>query len=222
MGFGGAGGNGAGVQQRMANTPLAVDELVTESAAVAQEVAVDLVVVAGQDAPEHSVPFAGVGVTADAAVDADRRRKLQVPLAGVMALQRLVREHAGRADLDEVPAEFAFQEAVLVTAEEDDIARREGVQVGPARVLAIEAHAAVALDTAVHLVIDEGPQVLITKRTFVEFVLTATVPGHDRHVLEVTLAAFIAHWAVMRMVQHEPFDDPRAERRRFRIGDGDA
>ena len=101
-------------QHRLPDAPLAVDELVAVAAAVAEEVAVDLAVVAVADAAQRAVALARDGVAAEAAVHADRRRRLQIPLARVVLLQRLVGEDAGRADLDQVAAELALQHAVLV------------------------------------------------------------------------------------------------------------
>ena len=78
-------------------------------------------VVAVQDPAQRAVPLTGDGVAAEAAVHADRRRGLEVPLARVVLLERLVREHAGGADLDQVAAELAFERAVFVPAEIDVI-----------------------------------------------------------------------------------------------------
>ncbi len=140
---------------RLADAPVAVDELVAVPAAVAQEVAVDLAVEAVADAPQHAVPLAGDRVAAQAAVHADRRGGLEVPLAGVVLLERLVGEDAGGADLHQVAAELAFQRAVRVAAEVDVVVPAQDVEVAPAGVVAVEPHAAVALDAAVHLVVDE-------------------------------------------------------------------
>ena len=96
-----------------------IDEFVAEAAAVAEEVAVHLAVVAVADAPQRSVALAGDGVAAHAAVDADRGRGLQVPLPRVVLLEGLVGEDARGADLHEVAAELVLQGAVLVAAEID-------------------------------------------------------------------------------------------------------
>jgi hypothetical protein len=137
-------------------------------------------------------------------------------------LQGLIGEHAGGADFHQVAAEFVLQNAIFVTAEEDRVARRETRSDRAARVVAIVAHAAVTLDAPVHLMIHQRTQVLIAKRALVEFVTAIVVTRHHRHILQVTLAALIAHRAVMRMIQHEPFDNAGAERGRFGIVDGDA
>jgi hypothetical protein len=98
----------------------------------------------------------------------------------------------------------------------------EYVQISAARVISIEPDAAVALDAAVHLMIDEGAEVLVLVRPFFEPGPAVGVAGHDRHILEVTLATFVADRAVMRVVHHKPFDDACAEGLRLGIVYGDA
>ena len=87
-----------------------------------------------------------------------------------------------------------------MTAKKDRVPRCESVQILAARVVAIIANTAVALDAPVHLMIHQRAQVLIAKRSFVEFVTAVVMTCHHRHVLQVTLAALIAHRAVMRMI----------------------
>ena len=88
-----------------------VDVGVAEAPAVAEPHLVDVAVVAARDAAQLAVPRPGVHVAAQPAVLAHGRRRLQVPLARVVPRQRLVGEHAGGADLDEVAAELALQRA---------------------------------------------------------------------------------------------------------------
>src|SRR5580700_4958802 len=97
------------IEHRLQNTLRAVDELIAKSAAVAQEVAVHLVVVAIDHAAQSSIALAGVRVAAESAVHANRRRKLLVPLARVMMFQSLIGEYSGGADLDQVTAELVLE-----------------------------------------------------------------------------------------------------------------
>src|SRR5690606_14658698 len=120
-----------------------------ETAAVAKEVAVDLVVVAVHHATQRAVALAGRDVAAHAAAGADGGRGLQVPLAHVALAEGLVREDAGRAHLGQVAGEFAFQRAVRGPAEIGVVVRGLGHEVGATGVVAVEAHAAVAGDAAV-------------------------------------------------------------------------
>src|SRR5208337_3164665 len=174
------------------------------------------------DAPQSAIALTGIDVAAQSTMDADRRSKLLVPLAGVMVLQGFVGEYARRTDFNEVPAELILQDAVFAPAEEHRVARGESVQIFAARVVAVIAHAAVTLDASVRLMIHQRAQVLVAKRALVEFVASGVMTGHDGHVLQMALAAFIAHRAVMRVIQHESFNDARAEHGSLRIRDRDA
>jgi hypothetical protein len=106
-------------------------------------------------------------------------------------------------------------------AEKDNIARRKRIQVVPARIVAIIAYATVALDAAVHLMIHQRAEILIAKRALVELVAAGGVACHHRHVLQMTLAAFIAHRTVMGMIQHQALDDGGTECDGLRIVDRD-
>ena len=48
------------------------------------------------------------------------------------------------------------------------------------------------------------------------------MPGHHRHVLQMAFAAFVAHRAVVGMIDHQPLDDAGPESLRLRIVDGNA
>jgi hypothetical protein len=89
------------------------------------------VVVTVDDAAQRPIALAGIRVAAESAVHANRGSELLVPLAGVVALQGLIGEHAGGTDFDQVAAEFVLQNAIFVTAEEDRVPRRERVQIVP-------------------------------------------------------------------------------------------
>jgi hypothetical protein len=196
-----------------------VHELEAEAAAVAEEHLVDVAV----EAPLHTAQLAVArrqrGRAAEAAVRAHRRRRLQVPLARVAARERLVVEHAGRADLDEVAAELALQRAALGAAEVHLVAQAEWAEVAAAGVLVVEARAAVAGDAAVELVGDERPEVLVLEGPLAPAVAPVAVPGHDRHVLQVALAALVADRAVVRVAQHHELDHLGAEADRLGVED---
>ncbi len=81
--------------------------------------------------------------------------------------------------------------------------------------------AAVAGDAAVHLVTDEGAQLLILVGAFGKAVATAVVAGHYRHVLQVAGAALFTHRAVMGVVGHQPLHHALAKFFSLFILDGD-
>src|SRR6185437_3986728 len=143
------------VQQAVLNTVAVVDELVSETPPVAEEIAVHFVVVPVDDPAQRAITFADTDVATGGAMDTNRRRHLQVPLSCVVAFQRRVREYARRTNLREVAAELAFQNAVLAPAEIHRVAKPEGIQIAPSRVFAVEANATLALNAAVHLVIHQ-------------------------------------------------------------------
>ena len=150
---------------------------------------------------------------------ADRRRRLQVPLAHVPRRERLVVEHAGRADLDEVAAELALERAALGAPEVDPVAQPEDAEVAAAGVVVVEARAAVAGDAAVELVGDEGAEVLVLEGPLEPAVAAVAVAGHHRHVLEVALAALVADRAVVRVAEHHQLDHLGAEADRLLVVD---
>ena len=134
MAFGQRNGNRPPFEQRLADTPFAVDEFVAKPSTVTQEVAVYFVVVAVDDAAERPVALARVRVAAETTVHANRRSELLVPLARVMMLQGFVGEHTGGTDFHQVAAEFILQHAIFAAAEEDlcSATRRRSNRVPPA------------------------------------------------------------------------------------------
>src|SRR5579885_301119 len=102
---------------RLANPLVGVSEFIPEPPAVAQEIAIDRAVVAVHGAADGSVAFGDADVAAQTAMNAEGRRELQVPLAGVMAAEGGIRKDAGRADLDQIAREFAFENAFPLAAE---------------------------------------------------------------------------------------------------------
>ena len=80
------------------------------------------------------------------------------------------------------------------------VAQAEGVEIAAACVVPIEAHAPVALDAPVHLVVDKRAEVLVAEGPLGDAVAPIGVAGHHRHVLQVALAALVADRAIVRVV----------------------
>ena len=198
-------------EERPANPFRPVHELVSEAATVAEKISIHVAVVTIDDSPNRSVALAYGGVAPQPAVDADRRRHLQVPFPRVVTLERLVGKDPGGTNLDQVAGEFALKQAVFAAAEKHLVAQRERVQIVLARVFTVVAHAPVALDAAIHLVSDEGPEVLIAERALGKFIAAVSVARHHGHVLEMALAPFVADRAIVRVALHQPFDDAGAK-----------
>ena len=106
----------------MANPQIAFYELVAESATVAEEVAVHLVVIAIHDAAQCAIPFANSSVATQSAMNADGWCHLEVPLARVVALEGRIRKYTRWADFNQVAAEFVFQNTVFMSPKVDGVA----------------------------------------------------------------------------------------------------
>ena len=153
-------------------------------------------------------------------MDADGRRCLQVPFAGIMTLERLVGEYACRTDLSQIAAEDILQNAVFVTTEIDVVVRGKGLQVAASCIIPIKPDAAVAVYAAVHFMVQERSEILVPVGPFFEPGSSVDMPCHQRHVLQVTFAALVTDRAVMRVVQHQQFDNACAEGPDLRVIDG--
>ena len=70
--------------------------------------------------------------------------------------------------------------------------------------------------------VNEWAEVLILKRALGKSCATVIMAGHHRHVLQVTLAAFVAYRTVMGMVQHHSLNNAGAKSNRFGIENGNA
>src|SRR5208283_5038903 len=137
-----------------------------------------------------------------------------------MFLESLVGKDSRRANLHEVAAEFAFRHSVPAAPEIDVVVRGKNVEIAAAGIIPIVAHAAVTLDTAVHLMGDERAEVPVAVGSLLKSVFAVVMPGHDSHVLEVALPALIANRTIMGMVEHEPLDHARPKLYRLRVVDG--
>ena len=215
-------GHGLPAKQRLTKAAVAVDEFIAVAAAVAEKVAVHRAVVAVADAAQLFVTCPRKGVAAEAAIHAERGGCLQVPFPSVVPHECFVIEDPGRADFDEVATELVFQHPIGVPAEIDGIVRAEDVEIAATRVIAIEADATIAGNAAIHLMVDERSEILVVVRAFLEAEFTIVVTGHDGHVLQVTLAAFVANRAVVRVIDHQPFNNAGTELAGLGVVDGEA
>ena len=152
----------------------------------------------------------------------NRWRRLQIPLPCVMGAKGFVGEDTGGTDFHQIAAKFAFQRAILKTAEIDVVMDTEDLKIIAAGIVVIETYAPVAGDAAVHFVIDKRAEILVIMGSFQAPVATKGMPGHDRHVLQMTFAAFFAYRTVVGMVSHQQFDIITAKLPRLSGGYGNA
>ncbi len=192
-----------------------------EPAAIAQEITVERAVIAVLHAPHLTAALGDEQIAADRAMRTDRRRRLHVPFARVMLRPALVVKNAGRADLGEIAGERAFQHAVLGAAEIDIAVRAERIEITAAGIVTIKPRAAIAGDAAVHLMGEQRPEILVAMGALVELIAPAVMAGGNGHVLQMAGAGLLAHRAIMRMIDHQPLDHPRAEIAGLLISDRD-
>src|ERR1700744_5223169 len=210
------------VQQRVANALAALYKLVTEATTITEEVSVDFVVIAVLHTAKRAVTFACRGVAAQATMDTNGGRHLKVPLARVVAFESCIREYARRADLDQIAAELAFQNAVFMSPIVDAVAQMKRIQITAACIFTIKPHAPLTLNAAIHLVIHERAEILIAKRSLAKAVTARAVTGHHRHVLKMAFATFLTNRAIVRMVLHQALNHCPAKGHGLSIRNGNA
>ncbi len=178
--------------------------------------AIDLFIDSGADALQLAIPGTRNGIATERAVRADGRRFLQIPVTA-FETERPVGKDTGRANIDQVAGKLAFQPARLEAPEKDPVARSQHPEVLAAEIVAVGPHATVALDAAIHLLLDKRPEILVDISPLVATVIADAVAAGDGHVLQLALAALVAHRAVVGVVDHQPLDNTLAQldRRRF-------
>ena len=139
-----------------------------------------------------------------------------------MLVECFVCENTRRAYFHKISAELVFQNSVFVLPKIYAVVPAENVQIAAAGVVLVKSYAAVALNASVHFMSEEWAKVLVPISTLLETISAICMPHQDRHILQMTLAAFIAYRAVVRMIQHQPFDDTLSKRQHLRVVDGNA
>ena len=97
--------------------------------------------------------------------------------------QAFVGKHPSGADLHQVAGEFALQNTLLVPTKIHMVVGGHRRQIRATGVITVVPGAAVAGDAAVHLVVDQGAQVLVAVRIFAAAIVAVPMAYHDRHVL---------------------------------------
>jgi hypothetical protein len=153
---------------------------------------------------KKSVSLARKGVATQSAMDADGRGGLEIPDSGVVCFLGFVGECSGGADFNQIAAEFTLKHAVRMSSKIHMVMGAKHIEIPATSGVSVKPDAAVTLDAPVHFMVDERPQILVAVGPFFESVFPVSVPCHHRHVLEMAFAAFIAHRAVMGVVDHQP------------------
>ncbi len=118
---------------------------------------------------------------------------------------RLRGQRADRAKVDHVALQLRGHRAFEIGRDLHVLAAPDRAELGHARDLGREAHAARAMDAAVHDRLDQHADVLVFDRALVLVIARVVDAIGHRLVLQVALAALIADRAVERMVDQQEF-----------------
>jgi hypothetical protein len=124
-----------------------------------------------------------------------------------MLLKRLVCKNSSRADFSKVATEFIFKDTIFMPTKINVAPGCKCVEVFTPGIVFVKPNTTVALDTSVHLMVDERTKILISVRSLLELKSAVSVARHYRHVLQVAGSPFVAYCTIMRMISHQPFDD---------------
>ena len=69
--------------------------------------------------------------------------------------------------------------------------------------------------------VDEGAEILIAVGALGKTVAPIRMAGHQGHILQMAVAAFVTHRAIVWVVDHQPFDHAGPKRLSIRVIDGD-
>ena len=165
------------------------------------------------EARQHAHHFAPAGididVAADGVEDVDGFGAVQLPGPGHEGVG-LGGQRADRAEVDDVGRKLGAQCPLDIGADLHMLAAAERPQLLHPRHFRREAHAARAMDAAVHRGLDQGAEVLVAHRPLGlgEAAMVHAV-GH-RLILQIAFPALVADRAVQRMVGEQEFHHPFA------------
>ena len=167
------------------------------------------IVVARQDAQHLASPRIDADVGADRIHDVDRLGLAQLP-GPIDEGPGTMRQRADRAEVVDVGGQLRRHAALEVGGDLHVLAAADGAELLDAGHLRHEAHAARAVDAAVHGRLDQRPQVFLLHRPLVLLeARAAEAVGHGL-VLQVALAALVADRAVERVVDEQELHHPLA------------
>ena len=182
---------------------------------------VDGVVDARQDAHDLAAARIDPDRRAQRVHDVNRFRLRELPRPGVEG-DRLRGQGADRTKVDDVALQFRAQRVVKIGGDLHVLTAADGAKFRNARDFGHEAHAARALDAAVHRGLDQRPDIFVLHGALVlgEAGRVGAI-GH-RLVLQIAFAALIADRAVKRMVDQQELHHALARLARHRrVGQDD-
>ncbi len=146
---------------------------------------------------------------ADSVHDVHRFGLAELPWPGRERV-RLGGERADRTEIDHVALQFRGHRLFEVGGDLHVLAAADGAELGHAGDFAREAHAARALDAAVHRGLDQHADVFVLDRALVLGIAAGVgAVGHGL-VLQVALAALVADRAIERVIDQQELHHPLA------------
>ncbi len=197
------------------NALIAVDVTGAETAAVTDEIAIHLVIKPVHYPAQSAVTFTGIGVTTYAAACTNRRRSLQVPFTHVVLAERFIRENTGWTNFRQIAAELTFKRTFLPATEISVVMGSLRTKISATGVILVIAYAAIAGNTAVHLVPDEWAKVLVGVSFLLAVITPVVMTRHNSHILQMTFTTLFADRTVVRVIDHDAFNCLGAELGRF-------
>ena len=76
-------------------------------------------------------------------------------------------------------------------------------EIGAAGVIGVKALTAIAGDTAVHFMADQGAEILVAMGIFQASITAIAMSHHHRHILEMTFTALGADGTVVGVIEHQ-------------------
>jgi hypothetical protein len=151
------------------------------------------------------------------AVVAKGGRPLEVP-SSHFEPGGLVGVNAGGADIHQVSGKRAFELTVRKPAEVETVADLHGTEVPVPGKFAVKPGTAVAVDAAVHFMLNVRSQVLVPVRSLAAPIPADAVSAGPCFILQQALAALVAYGTIQWMIHHQQFDYPFAKLNRLFVG----
>src|SRR4029077_13275511 len=112
-------------------------------------------------------------------------------------------ERADGAEIDDVPLQLGTHRVLEIGGDLHVLAAADGPEIGDARDLSDEAHAARAVNAAIHRGLDERPEIFVLDGALVLVKARSVDPIGHRLVLQIALTALVADRAIERMVDEQ-------------------
>jgi hypothetical protein len=182
----------------------------SEPTRVTYKVPVYITVIPGLHAHHTSVMGVPDRIASQRTLVAQRGCSLEVPSAHFEPCG-LVGVNAGGTDIHQVPGKRAFEFIIREPAEIDAISDLHRPEVSVSGKFPVKPGTSVAMDAAVHFMLNIWPQILVSIGSLFAPVYSNGVSAGPSFVLQQTLSALIAYRAIQGVIHHQQFDYSFAE-----------